>query len=69
MSPKMRKVRAITGPGPRCYFVRWRDDDRRRVRRDGILENTDLTVGVGFGLSTQLSNVDTEILACFARPS
>jgi hypothetical protein len=30
MSPKMRKVRAITAPGPRCYFAAARKDAARQ---------------------------------------
>jgi hypothetical protein len=45
-----------------------RDDDRCRSRRDGVRQNADLAIDIGFGVCTQLDNVDAELLPGLARP-
>ena len=47
--------------------LRGRDDDRRWVRRDGVRQNADLTIDIGFGVRTYLDNVDAEIPPGLAR--
>ena len=43
-----------------------RDDNGRRVAGNGVLENRDLAIDVGFGLSAELWNVHAKLLASLA---
>lgn len=43
-----------------------RDDDRSRIAGDGVFEDRNLPVHVGFSLRTEFRNVDAEVLAGLA---
>ncbi len=43
-----------------------RDDDGGGIAGDGVLEDRDLAVDVGFGLRAEFRHVDAEILAGLA---
>src|SRR5260370_26962133 len=47
----------------------WRYDDRCRVPGDSVLEDRDLSIDVGFRLSTELRHVNTKGLSGLARSS
>ena len=47
--------------------LRGRDHNRGWVRSNSALEQTDLTVDIGFGLGAELDNVGAKILAGFTR--
>ena len=51
---------------PSACELRRRDHNGGRLFRDGVLEDRDLAVDVGFGLGAELGHIDVQILAGFA---